>query len=404
MQMLRTVQLAIGAFLFSSFSLANATESPTAFPFEIEGRIADSQKSGNTIFSPVSLGLVLTMLRAGALGKTAAALDHVLGFAPPTPGSSIETYSAHATALAQVKSTSDCEVSIANRLWVQSGAPLLKHYAALVQGKFGALPESVDFRANPSAAALEINRWAQAATRGRITKLVDEHAMGSAGIVPANAIYFKGAWETPFSKANTMPMAFTIGSGKSVQVPMMRLEGAFKYGERPLGGQDQVGQVVELPYRGGEFSMVFVLPRAKATLTQVASRIAGLDRGIFTGRWNRKVRVILPRFTIDASLELSEILKKAGGGEAFGPQADFSEITGSRGLHVGAVAQRAHIKVDEQGSEAAAATAAVMALSAAPVLGDSVIEFRADRPFFYFIRHRATGLVLLMGRVSNPLR
>jgi serpin B len=221
------------------------------------------------------------------------------------------------------------------------------------------------------------------------------HPRADTSLVLTNATYFKGDWASPFPKAATKDEVFTVTEDKRVGVPMMHRTGRLNY----LDGGDF--QALELPYAGNDLAMVVLLPKKvdgldeferSLTAGSLADRLAKLRP--------RRVEVALPRFRMESGFELQSVLSAMGMPAAFG-DADFSGINGRRDLFISAVIHKAFVDVNEEGTEAAAATAVLMPRAAA-VRPEPAVVFRADHPFAFLIRHDRSGSLLFLGRVINP--
>ncbi len=253
---------------------------------------------------------------------------------------------------------------------------------------------TVDFAGATEASRLTINRWVEQKTADKIKDL---RAQGSLSeltrLVLTNAIYFKGDWATKFKPDLTKPMPFHINSEKTIDVPMMRQNGEFLFAEN-----DDV-KVLELPYVGKDLSMVLLLP--KTNMADLDAKLDAARLAEWTGQVSeREVDIYLPKFKFETKYELQDLLSGMGMVDAFAlPPADFSGISGQKDLYITKVIHKAIIEVNEEGSEAAAATAVIMGVKA--VLHKPV--FKADQPFLLLIRHNETGSILFLGRVMNPI-
>lgn len=352
-------------------------------------------RDGNLFFSPASISWALGMTHAGAREATARQMARLLGLRLPAA----RLHQAHQRLLAALRSKgkSGVELAVANALWGQRGHPFLPGYRELIKASYGGQLEQVDFKKDPVGARATINSWVSKKTRGKIDGLLPEGNLDPlTRLVLANAVYFKGIWTFTFPKKDTRDEPFRLGAGRRVTVPLMRLTGSFRYqGNRAF-------QVLELPYRGGELGMVILLPRKVGRFATVERYLQPAPlRRLLRGLPRRKVRVQLPRFSISQPLELTSLLKGLGMRDAFtSGRADLSGMDSTRELYLSATLHRAWVEVNEEGTEAAAATAVIHAAE-----GESEHDpplFRADRPFLFLIRHRPTGAVLFVGRLSNP--
>ncbi len=350
---------------------------------------------GNVFLSPASIELALGMTAAGARGKTRAQMIDVL---------ELERLGRrHQAALGALNRTlgegrAGVELSLANALWGQRDEPFKKPFLAALRKRYGAGLRLLDFRTAAEAARKTINTWVADKTAQKIQDLLQPGDVDDATrLVLTNAIYFKGEWKVQFDPKRTMNQRFRLGEGEKVHVPMMRVTERFAYAER--GGL----QLLELPYRGGGLGMVIALP---AEVDGLAAIEAELDTETLADWFSaldsrpRKVRVMLPRFEIQARYQLCDKLTALGMRLAFSSAADFRGMSKLAGLYISKVIHKTFVKVDEKGSEAAAATAVVMTrgIGAKP----QAPLFRADRPFLFLIRDRASGAVLFLGRLANP--
>ena len=259
--------------------------------------------------------------------------------------------------------------------------------------------ERVDFRGAPDASRLKINGWVEAKTEHLIKDLLAAaDVTPSTGLVLTNAIYFKGDWQSPFKKESTSPQTFHVSASKDVTAQLMSQAGHFAYAEL------RDAKLVALPYGAGGMSMVIVLPNDATGIAKLEPQldVAWLESSLGALKTDF-VSVLLPKFSTTAKTSLKPALSSLGMPSAFGDGADFSGMDGEtasgKRLAIADVIQKAFVKVDEKGTEAAAATAVIMAPPSAMM--PPAKTFRADHPFVYFIRD-AAGNVLFMGRVSDP--
>jgi serpin B len=354
---------------------------------------------GNLALSPASISIALTMAWGGAKAATADELRaalHLVG----DPDAAMTTWGRLAAGLQSPTRTP--RLRLANRLFGAQGYVFEAPYLARTQAAFGAPLEPVDFGGGADAARDHINGWVEAQTERRIRQLIPPGAITSdTRLVLVNAIAVLADWAHPFEPAETRPAPFAVTAAITTPVPTMHQLGTFRYGAR-----DGV-QILELPYAGGDLAMWLVLPDQVDGLGAVER---GLDAGTLAG-WQaaateQRVAVALPRFTIDppTALELSRPLGELGVHQAFSAgEADFTGIAAppdpTRRLYFSAVFHKAFVQIDEHGTEAAAATAVLMAPGGAAT---RPAGFTADHPFLFFIVDRASGLILFMGRVADP--
>jgi len=349
---------------------------------------------GNLFFSPYSISTALAMTYAGARGDTATQMAQALHFFLDQE----QLHPAFASLEARLGETGregQVQLRVANALWPQKGYPLLEAFLALTKRYYGVEVRAVDYGDTETARAT-INRWVEDNTEHKIKDMIPPGVLNAVTLlVLVNAIYFKGNWASPFDEGLTRDERFWVTPGEAVRVPMMSKTHEYRYGER-----DGL-QVLELAYAGGDLSMVVLLPKEVDGLAEVEERLSVENLGKWTERlWQSEVQVLLPRFEITFPFSLNEVLISMGMVDAFG-DADFSGMDGSKVLYISAVLHKAFVAVNEEGTEAAAATAAMMrtmGISLPPPV------FRADHPFVFLIRERSTGSVLFLGRVANPVR
>ncbi len=328
------------------------------------------------------------------------------------------------------------ELTLANALWGEQTYPFSKEYLANVREHFksGAL-KLADFRKNWEAERLRINAWVAKQTRDRIKNILKKNDLNRlTRLVLANAIYFKGDWAEPFNAKNTKPRDFTLANGTKIKAPTMTDFKEMRYGAFNADGSSfqtpktiPIGMrpdkfkkgypgkggfaAVELPYRGGELSMVVIAPQDPNGLPALEKKLNAAKLAGWVKKMNkRKVNVFLPKFKLETGYSLKKPLQELGMREAFiepdpSGGADFSGMTASkrRDLYIGKVIHKAFVEVNEKGTEAAAATVVVVfGATSAPRLVPFNPTFKADRPFLFMIRHVKTGSILFMGKVANP--
>jgi serpin B len=291
-------------------------------------------------------------------------------------------------------------LDVANALWGQNGLDYRSDFVSRCQSSFGGTLQRLDFAADPEAARQKINAWVEARTHDKIKDLLGPDTVRrETDLILTNAIYFKAAWESPFSKLLTTSQDFSSPAGP-IKVPLMNKVSQYRY-------LDAVGddlQVAELPYEGGDLAMVILLPRARDGLDRLESSLTSekLEGWIGTLGAPRMVNLSIPRFKLEEKRELSAILKAMGMPLAFSHQADFTGIATGRGLFLSAVVHKAFVDVNEEGTEAAAATGVVMVRTAMRRPEPDPVVFRADHPFLFLIRDIKTGSILFMGRMVKP--
>jgi serpin B len=371
----------------------HAAKSVNVFAMALCPRLGEANK--NLFFSPFSISAALTMTYAGARGNTAAQMAETLHFDTDGAGS-VEAFGKLSAALKGSGRDKGSRLAIANALWAQQGYQFLPDYLQLVSDNLQGKLAELDFRKDPEAARGTINRWVEGETKSKIKDLLPTGVLDAyTRLVLTNAVYFKGTWANAFDAKRTKPDQFTLMNGSRVQVPMMQRHIHCEY------LQSDGIQVLALPYEGGDLSMVVLLPSDPAGLAQLEKSL-NLDR---LEAWSAKlqkrdVSVLLPKFSITTpSYRMRPVLEILGMPDAFGQKADFSGMSGKQDLFLQEVFHKAFVDVNEKGTEAAAATGAVVALRSSPA---PLPEFRADHPFLFLIRHNPTGCILFMGRLVKP--
>jgi serpin B len=356
-----------------------------AFAFSFAGELLPDGND-NLFYSPLSASMLLGMVLNGADGRTYEQMRSVLAL----DGLSQEEINRGYADLTDLLLGLDpaVTVDVGSSVWTKQGFPVTPDFMSRVRDSFDAAAETVDF-GNPATLG-RINDWASESTQGRIEKIFDQ-LPGNVVMVLLNAIYFKADWTQRFERARTERAPFTRPDGSQVAADLMYLEGELR------GRQGDGATLVELPYGGGAFTMVVALPDPGTTANELA-------RNLTAETWNRWMNetstgpaiLRLPRFQLEWEMRLNEPLQRLGMTDAFeAGLADFRRMTPGGGVWLDLVKQKSFVKVDEEGTEAAAVTGAVVVESAP-------MELRVDRPFLFAIRERLTGTVLFLGIVNDP--
>lgn len=346
--------------------------------------------AGNLFFSPHSISAVLAVTYAGARGSTAQQMARALHFSDPDQMH--PAFASLQSRLAAVADKGQVQLQVANALWPQQGYPLRDTFLALAERYYGVQVTPLDYAA-AEAARRTINTWVKDKTEGKIEDLIPPGLLNElTRLILVNAIYFQGYWASRFDPRQTADAPFWVGPDIQVRVPMMGQVGTFRH------GRGDGLQVLELPYEGADLAMVLLLPDQIDGLAELETRLTPQNLHRWTTNLHSgEISVSLPRFKIRFPFRLDGALRSLGMVDAF-DNADFSGLDGTRQLYLSAVLHQAFIAVDEQGTEAAAATAAVVhTLSFVPTP-----VFRADHPFIFFIRENGTGSILFIGRVADP--
>ena len=375
------------------FAAGDAAASGNAFACDLYHQLRGVD--GNLFFSPSSISTALAMTYAGARGGTAREMAGTLRL----PDRQKDVHMAYAGLLEELAPGEDAThtLRVVNRLWGQEGFPLLPEFLMTVRAYYEGGYTPVNFEGATEKARLTINDWVAHETEDKILDLLQPGTIDAGTrLVLTNAVYFYGLWQKAFEPRATADGPFHTSDGREVTTPFMRQVEQFDLGEA------EGLRVLRLPYEGEDLSCYILLPDARDGLAELESRLDAetLD-GWLSSVTQQRVHCILPRFELTSQFDLGETLAGMGMPEAFSGRADFSGITGRRGLFISKVVHKAFVDVNEEGTEAAAATAVAIKLSCVPDMEPSV-DFRADHPFLFLIRHEGTGAVLFMGRLADP--
>ncbi len=356
-----------------------------------------SKTRGNIFFSPFSISDALAMTYAGARGNTEKQMAQALHFTLPQK----ELHPAFSELITSIQDGAEgksCKLRIANALWGQKDYRFLPAFVELINRYYGGGFFTVDFKKHAEETRKRINRWVEDKTEDKIKNLIQKGDIDSlTRLVLTNAIYFKGKWASQFKKKDTKTMPFHVSPKESVQVPMMFQEGQFPYYET----MSRDLQVLELPYAGDTLSMVVFLPSRAQGLERFEQGLTPKKmRKLLASLRKRKVMVYLPRFKLKTRYYMGRMLSEMGMPDAFSNRADFSGMTGNKELKISKIIHQAYVDVNEEGTEAAAATAVVMRMKAIM----RIPVFRADHPFIFMIIHKKSGSILFMGRMVKPVK
>lgn len=362
------------------------------FAFKLYFELVKTE-TGNVFYSPYSIFSALAMTYEGARGETADEMKTVFGF----PESRIlrPNFAAIYNRINEV--SKDYELRTGNALWVQKDYPFLEDYLKAVEEYYGGKAAVLDFINEAEKSRQTINTFIEEQTNHKIKDLIPPGSLDEyTRLILTNAIYFKGDWKIAFNESLTMEEDFWVEPNRAVKVQMMHMHPnetiRFNY------AYTEDVQIIELPYKGDNMSMIIMLPRDLKSF-EASLTLEKLNEYMAVMKEERLDEICLPKFKLDTKYFMRETLSNLGMPTAFSEAADFSGMTGRRDLFISEVIHQAYVKVDEKGTEAAAATAVVMRLTA--ILETKV--FRANRPFIFIIREREAGNILFMGRVVNPI-
>lgn len=372
--------------------LGSVVDANNQFAFELYSQY--KSRDGNIFFSPYSISSALAMTYEGARGKTADEIQSVFHF-PKDESARKESFLKIYNQIN--KKDKKYQLHTANALWAQKNYLFLEDYFKSVEKYYGGKITNLDFVKETEKSRLTINKWVEGQTNDKIKDLVPPGSVDrDTRLVLTNAIYFKGFWLKQFDKKDTEEEDFRVSSGKTVKSRMMHSTGKgaeFNYAET-----DKL-QILELPYEGKELSMLILLPKENSLESIEDSLNAEKLSELKSLLRKEEVDVYIPKFTFETKYFMAEDLCKMGMPTAFLVSADFSGMTGKRDLFISEVIHQAFVDVNEEGTEAAAATAVVMIKTV--VLG-GIKTFKADHPFIFIIQERETGNILFLGRVVNP--
>ncbi|MGM0496585.1 MAG: serpin family protein [Bacteroidota bacterium] len=361
------------------------------FTFSLYDQINNEDE--NVFFSPYSISSALAMTYNGARKTTKKEMADVMNFNENEEvlSKSFSELNNHITNLSSEK----IQLDIANSIWGQQDYGFEKRFLELNNKYYGAGVKEVNFKENYKSIRKDINKWVEDKTQEKIKDLIKKNMLDPmTKMVLVNAIYFNGKWQFPFEEEDTYEDKFFIYSECETKVDFMHREVSLKYHE------DDLAQIVEIPYSGDSLSMMVVLPKERYGMEQLEDH---LDEELYESYQKsmvkKKVKLTLPKFKITAGYELNDPLKNLGMESAFNSNADFSGMTGKKDLYISNVVHESFVEVNEEGTEAAAATGVVMRKTS---VNPEKKEFKADHPFVFFIKDNEKGTILFMGRIMNP--
>lgn len=361
------------------------------FAFDLMRQLPDDE---NLVFSPFSISTALAMTYGGARGQTALEMANTLYFYPDQDSFHHE-YSQYLTAL-ESKADEKVQLNIANALWVHQDYHFLPDFFELIRSHYRNELRQVNFRGDREIIRSNINNWVYDQTREKISDLIAPGVLtDDTRLVLVNAIHFLARWMIEFDENFTRKELFHALDGREQQTDFMHRTGYYQY------AANAGLQAIELPYAGGNFSMVVVLPGQGTDIreTQESFNAAALN-DMLNNLQRTHVELRLPRFEMETSIDLEKELAIMGMPEAFSNRADFSGMTGDDSLMIDKVIHKAMIDVKESGTEAAAATAVVMIMKTSIETDpENTVKFHADRPFMFFIKENTTNGILFMGRM-----
>src|SRR5215813_2046189 len=372
---------------------ASVVQGNTEFALSLYAQLHSQQ--GNLFFSPLSLSTALAMTYGGARGQTAEQMATVLHF-PAEQQQLPPVFAILSKDLHADSETPGYQLHVANALWGQKGYRFRQDFLSTTKTYYGAGLNEVDFQTAAEETRKTINAWVEQQTKDKIKDLIPLGALNElTRLVLTNAIYFKGDWLLPFMKSLTKEEDFKVATDRQVTVPMLHQTGFFKYFD---GGNFQA---LELPYVENKLSMVVFLPKKVDGLAEFEQSLTAQNLMKWLPQLQQhEVVVTLPKFRVTAEFTLNKTLSSMGMPLAFSPHAaDFSGMSEEKDLYLSAVIHKAYVDVNEEGTEAAAATGIVTRTMSA---GPPPSTFHADHPFVFLIRDNSSGSLLFLGRLVQP--
>lgn len=388
-----TALLSTSASAVEKMPSGEVVKGNTEFALDIYGKIKEQE--GNLFLSPYSISTAFAMTYAGAKGETEKQMAEAMRFTLPQ-NKLHELFSIIQGDLNKVQQNGNVKLAVANSLWPHRKYPFREDYMGVLKKNYGTSVTALDYVKETEKSRKRINEWVEDKTNDKIKELLKPGVLNSmTRLVLVSAIYFKGNWDSQFKKNSTSEASFKITADKTVKVPMMYQKQTFGY------YADKELQVLEMPYVGKELSMIVLLPAEVDGIGALEKKLSVENLNKWTGKLRkRKVDIWIPKFKMTSEFSLNKTLAAMGMKDAFGKAADFSGMDGSKLLYISEAIHKAFVEVNEEGTEAAAATAVVMMSRSRPMS----IRFRADHPFMFLIRDNKTKSILFMGRMNNPMK
>ena len=390
--------LLLSIFMLSSFAQENDfsySKSANQFAFDLFELTGKDKK--NIIFSPFSISSALSMTYCGAKKQTKKAMSKVL-YLPKKNEVLYNAYAEHNRSINSSFISDNVTLNIANSLWGEKSYPFDKEYIKLLSSEFKAPFNKVSFINNTEESRKEINNWVEKKTEKKIKNLIPVKVLSeNTRLVLTNAIYFYGGWAKAFNKKATKKADFHVNETETAQVNFLNTASKLLYFENELF------KSVEIPYKGKAASLILFIPK---NINGIDNLLKTIDYNTYT-EWNSEmkeamVKLSVPKFKIESDFELSDVLSKMGMQTAFTNKANFSGMSKKDDLKIDKVIHKATIGIDEEGTEAAAATAVIMVRKTSIQNNLNLVEFTADRPFVFILKENANNTILFMGKVVNP--
>ncbi|XP_023478941.2 serpin I2 [Equus przewalskii] len=364
------------------------------FAVDLYQAICFSHKN-NVIFSPLGANLVLGMIQLGAKGKARQQIRQTLKFQETSTGEEFSELKSLFSAISEKKQ--EFTFNLANALYLQEGFTVKEQYLHGNEEFFQSAIKLVDFQ-DAKACAETISTWVESKTDGKIKDMFSGEEFGPlTRLVLVNAVYFKGDWKQKFRKEDTQLMNFTKKDGTAIKIPMMKALLRTKYGYFSESSINY--QVLELPYKGDEFSLIIILPAEDVNIEEMEKLITARHiLKLFSEMQEEEVEISLPRFKVEEKSNFKEALYSLNITEIFNGGCDLSGITDSSEVYVSQVIQQVSFEINEDGGEAATSTG----INIPAIMSLAQNQFIANHPFLFIMKNNPTESILFMGRVTNP--
>ncbi len=372
-----------------SIAESDLIEADNRFAFKLFREINQQEGDKNIFISPLSVAMALGMTYNGAAGSTQEAMRQTLEL----EGLSLQEVNESYRSLIDLLRNLDprVEFTLANSIWYRNTMSFEQEFLDVTRQFFDAEVTPLDF--SDPAASQTINGWVKDETRGKIDKIVPDRIPWNIVMYLINAIYFKGDWTYQFDKNRTQDAPFTLADGSQTTVDMMSHEAEVEIG---LNRSEGVW-LADLPYSGSAYSMTILLPETAEEISSLIDRLTQDNWDVWIEGLNLgEIYVSMPKFTLEYEITLNDVLQSLGMGVAFTGAADFTRMYAPGGIYIDEVKHKTFVDVNEEGTEAAAATSVGMAVTSAPP------RFVVDRPFVFVIRERYSGTILFMGKIIDP--
>lgn len=375
------------AFVFS-LQAQNSIESNNQFGFDFYQKI---KSNSNFVFSPASINSAFAMTYNGAAGNTFNEMAQVFHF-----NKDLSEFNTNYKNLFTInEKQKDFQFHNANSLWIQEGMNIQTNFLDVNKTYYEASLNMLDFIENAEKSRITINDWVSKKTHNKINDLLSPSSIDNATrLVLVNALYFKGSWKTQFKKELNTKEKFQVAKRDYIETDFMNASiNTWYY-------QDKYAEIVDIPYSNDDYSLMLIVPKCYRKFKKLEKKLnLEIYNNFIAQKEKKRVKLSIPKFNIKSDYDLGETLVKMGLKDAFTANADFSGITEQERLYISQAIHKATIEINEEGTEAAAATAVVMRKTS--VLLDNV-ELKIDKPFIYILRNNKTNCIYFMGKVINP--